>query len=489
MFKDLLAPLTLIFIATFLCSCNKEGTLHLYKNATTQESHLPGNTLVFAGITAIDNQTDSTLRINWVPHAEALAYDVFDVTSGSLVWQMTVNGQSSASAPLSGLSPGALYKFLVRAKDSSWENDLNTNVVTVTMNTAPDAPSVLSLVSPNFSAGLVPRAVIQVGGLKSGDTVNLFTDNTCATQVASGVATGSTINLTTSVLTDGVYNFYASATNSASTASACSASSVTYTKISCPAGYIVVPANSTVGPSRDFCVMKFEAKDVGGVATSQAANTPWVQINMANAAAKCASFGANYDLISNPEWMAIAYNIESNGVNWTGASPGQGALYRGHTDNTPGNSLDITDVNDPYIGTGNSAPVTGKEQKRTLTLTNGEVIWDFSGNVWEWVDWSLSAGLTSGPTTCVGLTQLNVVNCAALTALDYMPSNPASVPWANYDSLFGLGFLNAGVGGGSMRGGNYSFGNSSSGIFSLSLNVAPTVSTSVGIGFRCVYRP
>lgn len=36
-----------------------------------------------------------------------------------------------------------------------------------------------------------------------------------------------------------------------------------------------------------------------------------------------------------------------------------------------------------YASTGN---VAGSNQRRTLTLSNGEVIWDLAGNVWEWVD-------------------------------------------------------------------------------------------------------
>src|SRR3989339_962293 len=41
--------------------------------------------------------------------------------------------------------------------------------------------------------------------------------------------------------------------------------------------WIYVPGNSSIGTS-NFWVMKYEAKDVGGAATSQAALTPWVSI-------------------------------------------------------------------------------------------------------------------------------------------------------------------------------------------------------------------
>jgi len=44
---------------------------------------------------------------------------------------------------------------------------------------------------------------------------------------------------------------------------------------SCPLNFIPVPGSSTYGTEGGFCVMKYEATDVGGVATSQAAGTPW----------------------------------------------------------------------------------------------------------------------------------------------------------------------------------------------------------------------
>ena len=51
---------------------------------------------------------------------------------------------------------------------------------------------------------------------------------------------------------------------------------------------------------------------------------------------------------------------------------------------------------DGYYGTGNTA---GSNQKRTLTLSNGEVIWDLAGNVREWTSGNSNSGfpgVTSG---------------------------------------------------------------------------------------------
>lgn len=95
-------------------------------------------------------------------------------------------------------------------------------------------------------------------------------------------------------------------------------------------------------------------------------------------------------LMNEAEWMTIAQNVLSVPGNWSGGVVGSGYIYRGHTDNSPVGSIVASNSDtDGFFNTGNSL-VSGAEEKRTLTLTNGEVIWDFAGNVWEW---------TSGQTT------------------------------------------------------------------------------------------
>ena len=97
-------------------------------------------------------------------------------------------------------------------------------------------------------------------------------------------------------------------------------------------------------------------------------------------------------LMSEAEWMTIAQNVLSVSSNWSGGAVGAGYIYRGHTDNAPANSLAASNSDtDGFFNTGNSL-ASNAEEKRTLALTNGEVIWDFAGNVWEWTSGQTAGG-------------------------------------------------------------------------------------------------
>lgn len=387
---------------------------------------------------------------------------------------------------------------------------LNNSVLTfipplttgVLVDTVPSIPSSLTLVTPSSSPGVSATPTVQVGGVSSGDTITLYSDSACLNALVSGVASGTTVNLTTASLAIGDYTFYARATNSVPLSSDCSAATVSYTRLNCPVEYVPVAKNIPLGAPYDFCVMKYEAKNVAGIATSQPASIPWISITQTAAKTACTSRGTGYDLISNPEWMAVAYDIEKTSTNWSTGTVGLGALFRGHTDelaiaaNDASRVLSVTDTADYYNGTGNNsgqAMGSGREQKRVFHLSNGEVIWDFAGNVWEWTDWSRGGALTGPPTSCtLGWTDFPLVNasCPVFNFADYLPGNPALVTDANYNSNYGLGKfygVNGSIGGAARRGGAWYYG-VESGVFSLSVNFYPSFTRQDG-GFRCVFRP
>ena len=162
--------------------------------------------------------------------------------------------------------------------------------------------------------------------------------------------------------------------------------------LTCEPGYIPVPGDSRFGTS-DFCVMKYEAKNVAGVPTGQASGLPWTNIRQTDAITVSQSACTGCHLITEPEWMTIAANVLSVSSNWSEGAVGSGYIYSGHNDNNPSSRLEASGDNDGYYGTGNTAP---SNQRRTLALTNGAVIWDMAGNAWEWSNATIAGNQQPG---------------------------------------------------------------------------------------------
>ena len=189
----------------------------------------------------------------------------------------------------------------------------------------------------------------------------------------------------------------------------------------CPAGYIPVPGNhlyGTVGAKGGFCVMKYEGKvdqngdGIGDVNTScdlvsyklwshstagcNVDNTTRTLVstpqgnpiyNVSTNAAEILCNQVNGHLITNDEWMTLARNIERIPENWTSGIVGTGEIYRGNTDGNPFSCLEATaDDTNGYFGKTDGLGDYNLNQRRTLKLTNGETIWDMSGNMLEWVN-------------------------------------------------------------------------------------------------------
>jgi formylglycine-generating enzyme required for sulfatase activity len=226
---------------------------------------------------------------------------------------------------------------------------------------------------------------------------------------------------------------------------------------------------------------------------SSSTGLPWRRINITNASTECNSLNAvnavsnKYDLISNSEWMTIARNTEIQDINWDSGVSGSGAMFRGHSDDAPSDRLEASADNDPYFGTENTdleLMGSGKEQKRTLSLSNGGVIWDFSGNLWEFVDWSMDTGLQQGPKTCLSSwIELQDVSCTDLSEAHLMPFI------MNLTSINGVGQFRGGTGtgGATLRGGGW-YDGPGAGVYALYLFYGVT-RQDLYSGFRCVYRP
>lgn len=271
--------------------------------------------------------------------------------------------------------------------------------------------------------------------------------------------------------------------------------------LGCPAGYILVPANSSVGTNADFCVAKYEMKcasDATGLACSspaisQASNRPWVNIAQTDAMTECSGLGSRYHLITNPEWMTIARNIEANGLNWSTGTVNAGGMNTGHTDSLPNNTLAANTDDKNCFGTGQgSADVcaTWNLQVRTHKLSGGEVIWDFGGNASEWIDWQVTqpqkayVAADGGPIFAYRewtAVDANIAIGSTMEPKTWRSSNAA------LNSTNGIGQYISDTGTGSAtRSGNFNDTNVA-GIYMLSVAEAPTNLFNY-LGFRCAFQ-
>jgi hypothetical protein len=261
-------------------------------------------------------------------------------------------------------------------------------------------------------------------------------------------------------------------------------SNATYITSTCPSGFIVVPGSITYD-TNDFCVMKYEAKNVGGVATSRAAGTPWALISQNNAIITSQDACTGCHLITQAEWLTIAQNVLSVPSNWSSGTVGTGYIYSGHNDDVPANAIaaDTSDSNG-YANTGN----TSGNQRRTLTLTNGEVIWDLAGNVQEWTLGTVQSPIIQPGIAGAGGTwrEWNTLTTTGTLPVNPFPSygTPAASGWTATTNGIGMVYSNSDETGlrGFTRGGNWYYGGVA-GVLTMNLGNSPS-NVASNLGFR-----
>lgn len=176
--------------------------------------------------------------------------------------------------------------------------------------------------------------------------------------------------------------------------------------------------------------------------------------------------------------MTIARNIEKQATNWDSKIVGTGHIFRGNAGATDDYTYSFSKMD---YG-------SNRDIKASHTLSNSSVIWDFSGNAYEFVDWGKELTYTSPPK--IDKSECNPANiwqelpillaCTGITIFDYQSFT------FSYDSSHGLGQVFLSNGGFAIRGGSWSSGAENAGIYNLNLS-----SKGIGnsfTGFRCVFR-
>lgn len=309
-----------------------------------------------------------------------------------------------------------------------------------------------------------------------------------------------------------------------------SSANITSQRTTCPENYVTIAPNSALGTVA-FCASKYEMKLSLNDGTpvfdgtngnspvnpllykpdSRPNGVPWVRVSHSTAFSECQSLGAGYHQITAKEHQAIAREIELQPDNWSGGAVGSGALYRGHSDDaisatavadgyaTSGSKLlGAGDDANAYAGTGQTAagPMgSGGEQRRTMVLSNGEVIWDIAGNAREKVDADGLGGTISytGPATTRNLesgdaefiSMVDTLTSSNGATFDLSIFSPATSGLSHATHFVGKYHVNGGVRTGLTitRGGNFSAGNNP-GLFAGDVDGMDTSSSTSG-GFRC----
>lgn len=113
------------------------------------------------------------------------------------------------------------------------------------------------------------------------------------------------------------------------------------------------------------------SKGEDGKAAVIAAHAPWVNINFSDAKTACESAG--FKLITESQWLAIAWDVSQQACNWNTGVVGKGRLAQGlRNESVKEAQPGMIEPEDP-------------DEQRWLTLSNGERICDLNGNVLQWV--------------------------------------------------------------------------------------------------------
>lgn len=141
---------------------------------------------------------------------------------------------------------------------------------------------------------------------------------------------------------------------------------------SIPAGFVQVPETTLPGGlvvPAFHVAQHISSKDADGKLSFDPSLMPWV--NIALWASQKVAEAAGYKLITETQWLAIAWNLSQQDCNWTGGKVGEGDLFQGIRFGGGARPGDYKPENE--------------NERRWMALSNGVRLCDFNGNVFQWV--------------------------------------------------------------------------------------------------------
>ncbi len=317
-------------------------------------------------------------------------------STGSIGNNGVTTSGTTLSAPLATFSSGSSYNFgsleTLGAAGTVYTDLLFSN----TGSTAIDFST-----GPRFSLTASPASVGVYGVVSDTCPAFLNPGSSCSVRVSAYSNVDGNADANSNVITLSVLHQGAADVGSTRLLAVYFTGTPT-----CPTNFVAISANADVNVSANFCVAKYEMKILGNdvgtttynsamVADSRSTGTPWTMLSQTQARDECAALGAGYSLISNPEWQAIAREIETAGTsttNWSNMGGGgknvsisQDFINTGISDNVATWPRDAGDGSNPCLNTGKAScttvtSTTDFKYKRTHTLKSGDIIWDIAGN-------------------------------------------------------------------------------------------------------------
>ena len=178
------------------------------------------------------NDDTPQIRVSGVTSGDVIKlYKNNTCTVGNLMGSGTASG-ATIDITSSSLGSDGTFDFYATASDTLGNESAcsSATVQYVRDATAPSVPSGLALQDPVTSPGTDTTPQIRVSGVANGVVVKLYKDNACAIPTFAGQVTssGATADVTSSALSDGTFDFYATASDALGNESACSSATVQY---------------------------------------------------------------------------------------------------------------------------------------------------------------------------------------------------------------------------------------------------------------------